>query len=246
MKLKVSQAAKLSGVSTKTLRYYDKIGLLRPKDVSESGYRLYGQAELARLREILLLRELDFPLKEIAALLDAPGGDRRETLRRQRKLLEEKRRHIDGVIALVDDMLKGEDTMDFTAFCTDGLEAAREEYAQEAKARWGSTKAYQESQSREKARSQEEEQAMRQEMDTLLDRFGALSDRDPADPEVQFLVGEWQGHISRWHYDCTKEILSGLGQMYAADPRFAANLDAHGSGTAQLMSRAIAIFCKDR
>lgn len=240
MKFKVHEAAQISGVSPKTLRYYDKIGLLRPEEISESGYRLYGRKELARLREILLLRELDFPLKEIAALLDVPGQDKQEALRRQKGLLEQKRRRLDDVIALVDDLLKGEDSMSFDALRTDGLEKARNQYAEEAKKRWGGTEEYHESLRRETARTEEDRQAMLAEMNALLDRFGALSGSDPAGPEAQALVKEWQAHISKWHYPCTGEILSGLGQMYAADPRFVENLDAHGPGTAELMSRAIA------
>lgn len=243
MKLKIQEAARLSGVSPKTLRHYDKIGLLRPGEVSESGYRLYGPKELARLREILLLRELGFPLKEIASLLDIPGRDRAEALRRQKELLEQKRRHLDGVIALVDDLLKGEDPMNFDAFRTDELERAKAQYAKEAKERWGGTEAYKENWHREKARGKEEEQAMLREMNCLLDRFGALAGQDPTGPEAQALVREWQDHISRWHYTCTKEILAGLGRMYAADPRFAKNLNAHGPGTAELMSQAIAVYC---
>lgn len=246
MKLKIQEAARLSGVSPKTLRYYDQIGLLRPQKHSESGYRLYGEEELDRLRDILLLRELDFPLKEIAALLDIPGRDKQKAFRRQKELLERKRRRLDGVIALVDDLLKGEKNMDFEVFRGDDLEKAKAQYAEEVKRRWGNTPAYEESQRREKARSKKDEKTMLAEMNGLFDRFGALAGRDPGDPEVQALVGEWQDHISRWHYHCTTEILSGLGQMYGADERFAASLNAHGPGTAELMSKAIAIFCEKR
>lgn len=245
MKLTVSQAAKLTGVSPKTLRYYDKIGLLRPAEVSSGGYRLYGQAELAKLREILLLRELGFPLKEIAALTTVPGRDKTRALRRQKELLRQKRRHIDGVIALVDKLLKGEEVMNFQAFHTEELDRAKALYAQEAKERWGNTEAYRESQNRERARTKEEEEAMLREMDSLLDRFAALADQEPESPQVQSLVEEWRAHITRWHYDCTKAILSGLGQAYAADNRFAANLDAHGPGTAQIMSRGIQVYCQE-
>lgn len=246
MKLKIQEAAKLTGLSPKALRHYDKIGLLHPEELSDAGYRLYGPKELSRLREILLLRELDFSLKEIAQLLDVPDRNRQEALRRQRELLVEKRRHLDGVITLVDNLLKGEKYMDFEAFHTEELDAAREKYAREAKERWGETEAYRESRRREKSRSKEDEQAMLWEMDGLLDRFAAMADRNPADPEVQALVKEWKNHISRWHYDCSREILAGLGQMYTGDPRFAENLNAHGPGTAELMSKAIAVFCKEK
>lgn len=243
MKLKVHEAARQTGVSAKTLRYYHKIGLLQPEEVSETGYRFYGQKELARLREILILRELGFPLKEIAVLLDVPEGDKVEAFRRQKELLEQKRRRLDDVIALVESMMKGEDPMNFEAFCKEDQEAARTAYAREVKERWGSTEAYKESQRREAGRTERERQAAQREMDSLLDRFAAMVKNDPAGPGAQALVKEWQACISKWYYDCTDEILAGLGQMYTADPRFAETIDSHGPGTAEFLSRAISLFC---
>ncbi len=244
MKLKIQEAARLTGVSAKTLRYYDQIGLLRPSELSPAGYRLYGQAELSRLREILLLRELDFPLKDIAALLDIPERDKQAAFLRQKELLKRKRRRLDGVIALVDTLLKGETAMNFEPFCSKEYEQAKAQYAQEVKERWGSTEAYKESQRREQARTEQQNEAALREMNALLDRFGALADASPEDPRVQALVGEWQACISKWYYPCTNEILAGLGQMYLGDSRFRENIDSHGPGAARLMSNAIEIYCK--
>ena len=94
----VTQVAKLTGVSVRTLHHYDALGLLKPAMVTESGYRLYDEEAIARLHSILLFRELEFPLKEIRAILDSDGFDRMEALRQQIRLLELKREHLDTLI----------------------------------------------------------------------------------------------------------------------------------------------------
>jgi len=243
MRLKIKEAAALSGVSEKTLRYYDRIGLLTPKETTEAGYRLYGEAELERLREILLLRELDFPLREIAFLLDAPGRDRRAALRRQKELLEQKRLRLTGIIALADRLCRGDETMDFTPFHTGGMDAAKEEYFLEARRRWGHTEAYRESRRRDALRTEADREEAKAEREALLRAFAALRGSDPAAPPAQELVRAWQAHITKWYYTCTPEILSGLGEMYTADPRFSGNMDVFGAGSAAFMTEAIRAYC---
>lgn len=243
MRLRIKEAAALSGVSAKTLRYYDRIGLLSPSETTEAGYRIYREAELERLREILLLRELDFPLREIAALLDAPGRDRRAALRRQKDLLEQKRLRLTGIIDLADRLCRGDETMDFTPFHADGLDAAKEAYALEAQRRWGHTGAYRESRRRDALRTEADREKAQAEMEALLRAFAALRGSDPAAPEARELVRAWQAHITKWYYTCTPEILSGLGEMYTADPRFAGNMDVFGDGSAAFMTEAIRAYC---
>lgn len=241
--MKISEAARLAGVSVRTLRYYDKIGLLSPREVTSAGYRLYGRAELERLQEILFFRELDFPLEEIKAILSDPGYDRQTALRCHRDLLEEQRRRLDKLIALVENILKGERTMAFDAFDRKDFEEKRQAYAQEAKARWGNTDAWAESQKKTGAYGKEDWDRVNREGEAILDRFAALGDLPPESPQAQELVRAWQEHITRNYYHCTKEILSGLGQMYLADDRFRENLDSHGPGTAERLAKAIEVYC---
>ncbi len=241
MKITIHEAAALAGVTPKTLRYYDKLGLLHPAEVTASGYRLYGDAELRRLQEILLLRELEFPLREIAALLDVP--DRTQALRRQRALLEQKCQRLEGIIALVDHLLKGDEKMHLETFRNDALVQAREAYAQEAKSRWGETAAYQESQRRDAARTADERLAIQSEYEHLLNQFASHIGENPACPAVQALIADWQAHITHWYYPCTSEMLASLGEMYTGDARFTKNIDAGHPGTAALMSAAIRIYC---
>lgn len=242
---KIHEIAALTGVSVRTLRYYDQIGLLPPTSVTRAGYRLYGDEALDTLRQILFFRELDFPLKEIAAIMTAPNYDRRGALSRHRELLLAQRRRLDGLIALVESTLQGETDMDFHAFDQTELEAARAEYAQEARARWGGTKAYAESLEKSAGRTGEQWRQIQAGAGELLAAFGAMAGSDPASPAAQALVGRWRDHLSAHFYTCTNEILAGLGALYVSDPRFTQSLNRYGAGTAAFVSAAIAHFCKD-
>ena len=145
MRLSISEMAKLTGVSIRTLHHYDHIGLLCPETAADSGYRWYGAADVERMQQILFYRELDFPLKDIRDILADPQYDKQEALRRQRQLLLLKRERLDGLLELLDANLKGERTMEFQGFDATELEKARRQYADEAKARWGHTDAWKES-----------------------------------------------------------------------------------------------------
>jgi DNA-binding transcriptional MerR regulator len=240
MRLQISEMAKLCGVSVRTLHYYDQIGLLRPETAVDSGYRWYGAAEVERMQQILFFRELDFSLKEITAILADPHYDRHQALRDQKELLTRKRDRLNDLLDLLDRELKGEHTMSFQEFDKDYIDR----YAAEVKERWGSTQAYQESQERTARYNKADFAAQNEAMTAIFERFGALRQKDPGDPEVQSLVVEWRQFITDHYYTCTKEILAGLGQMYIADERFRKTLDHHGAGTADFMSQAIAIYCK--
>lgn len=112
----VKEVAELTGISVRTLHYYDEIGLLKPTENSEAGYRLYDDKALEVLQRILFFREFDLPLKEIKAILQTPGFDERMILRQQRQMLEEKEKRIRRMIHSIDDILKGENAMDFKVF----------------------------------------------------------------------------------------------------------------------------------
>ena len=241
MRLSIGEMADLSGVSVRTLHYYDEIGLLRPEIVTGAGYRYYGAASAARMQQILFYRELEFSLKDIRVLLSDPRYDKREALRNQQHLLQLKRDRLNRLLGLLEANLKGEKTMEFRDFDSSELDMARESYAAEAKARWGETEAWQESQRRMKKLTPQEREAQTEEMNGVFRRFAALAGRDPASTEVQAVLDCWQAFITEHYYPCTDEILAGLGKLYTADERFQQNLDRFGPGTAQLMSEAIAV-----
>ena len=236
----VKEVSRLTGVSVRTLHHYDAIGLLHPAKVTEAGYRLYDEAALERLQSILLFRELEFPLKEIKQMLDAANFDPIAALEDQIRLLELRREQLDRLIRHARHIQStGVMTMDFNAYDEKKLDA----YAQEAKARWGHTDAWKESQARNKSADQE-----RSDADALMDifrRLGEYRNGDPAAAEAQALIAELKQFICDHYYNCTNQILLGLGQMYAAGDEMNDNIDrAGGSGTGDFARRAIEIFCK--
>ena len=244
MRYSIGSLSKLSGVSIRALHHYDKLGLLRPSEVAQSGYRYYDDAAIEKLWQILFFRELDFPLNEIAQILTSPAFDRDRALAEHRNLLMQKRERLDRLITLVSNAMKGETNMEFKPFDTSEIDSLRNQYAEEAKARWGETEAYRESAWRTAKYSAEDFARIQEQSNDLFREFAALVGASPSDERVQALVKRWQTLISESYYFCSDEILEGLGQMYVADERFTKNLDKFGAGTAQFMSDAIAVYCK--
>ena len=234
MKLSIGDAAQRLGVSVRTLRHYDEIGLVKPTQVGENGYRYYDREAMALLQQVLFYRELGMSLKEIGPLLQAPETQRRKALEAHRHLLELKKQQLEGLLQLVDDTLGGK-TMQKPKITQADIDTAKEQYAAEAKERWGHTDAWKQSQGKTPNAAK---------MDEIFQGFAALLGTDPADRAVQAQVKTWQQFITDNLYPCTDEILAGLGQMYVCDERFTANLDKYGEGTAKLMSDAIKIYCK--
>ena len=237
----VKQVSQVSGVSVRTLHHYDAIGLLKPTRVTEAGYRLYDDTALRRLQAILLFRELQFPLKEIRGILDTPGFDRQAALNDQIHLLELQREHIDRLLTDAREMQKnGGKIMSFSVFDKKQQEA----FAAEAKQRWGSTDAYRESQTKTAGKSEEQLRQDGSDLMAFFARLGGLKSGDPNGDGAQSVVAELQRFITEHYYNCTKQILSGLGQMYVADERFKANIDnAGGEGTAEFAAKAIEFYC---
>ena len=112
----VKEISQITGISVRTLHYYDEIGLFQPTGKSEAGYRLYDDKALETLQEILFFREFDIPLKEIKSIMENPALDRNEILKMQRKMLIAKKERMEHLIANIDDILKGENKMDFAIF----------------------------------------------------------------------------------------------------------------------------------
>lgn len=243
--MKINEVAKLTGVTIRTLHYYDEIGLLKPSQITEAGYRLYDENALSMLQQILFFKELDFPLNEIKEIMDNPEFDITEALQYHKELLIKKRERINKLIKLVEKTLKGESNMSFKEFDMTEIENAKNKYAKEVKERWGKTDAYIESEKKTSGYNKDQWQEVNEESNALLKAFADNIDKTPDSKEVQELVKEWQKFITVRFYKCTNEILQGLGQMYIGDERFKKNIDKNGVGTAEFMSEAIAIYCEN-
>ena len=241
MAFTVGELAKLTGITFRTLHHYDQIGLVQPSDRSDAGYRLYGQADVLRLQQVLLYRELGLPLDQIAGVLEV--GTSRAALAKHRETLVAKRTQLDAMLAALDTALaieegrqmKPEDVK--TMF--DGFDP--EKYADEARAKWGATDSYKESARRTKTYGKAEWDAIKSEADSIYRRFAELMQEGaaPSDARVRGVVEAHRAHIDRWFYPCSVEMQQGLAAMYVADPRFTENIDKYGSGLSQFIHAAV-------
>lgn len=231
----VKEISKLTGISVRTLHYYDEINLLKPTQITKAGYRLYDDTALEQLHSILLFRELKFPLKEIKAILNSPDFDTQAALKEQIKLLELQRNRLDEIIISAREILmKGTKTMHFSVFDKTEID----KYADEAKQKWGHTDAYKEF---EQKHSDTEDKAHK--MMQIFAEIGKIKHLPPNCAEAQTLIKKLQNFITNNYYTCTDEILKGLGQMYVSDERFKINIDkAGGIGTADFTVKAIELM----
>lgn len=245
MKMSVKEFAELTGVSVRTLHYYDEINLLKPAEIDENnGYRFYDRTALERMQEILFYRELDFPLKSICEILSSPDYDKQKALSEQKKLLILKKERLERIISAIDNAEESEAIM--KALNNNDYEAARKQYESEAKERWGKTEAYKEHTEKTKDYSKDKWQSVTDGLDSIFGEFAeCVKDGNAPDSEAaKALTEKLQKHITDNFYTCTNEILSGLGQMYVCDERFTQNIDKHGVGTAEFVNKAILEYCK--
>lgn len=238
----VNEVSRLTGVSIRTLQYYDKIGLLPPADYTEVGYRLYDDETLQKLQIILLFRELEFPLKDIRRIIESPVFDREKALEQQIHILELKKEHIENLIDLARGVKKSgvKDMTDFTAFDT----AKIDDYIAKAREYWGDTAAFKEFEEKNADRTSEENAGINTELMKIFAQFGGMKDMDPASPKVQKQVKKLQDYITDKFYKCTNTILSSLGHVYSAEGEMNRNIDkAGGKGTGEFVDKAIQIYC---
>lgn len=252
MEYTIAKLARLSGVTARTLRYYDQIGLLCPARVS-NGYRIYGQREVDTLQQILFYRELGVELKEIAAIVKDPEFDRGQALQEHLSALLEKRNQLDQLIGNVTrtiSAMKGETDMKdkekFEGFKKKMIDNNERTYGKEIRQKYGDA-AVDASNARIKGMSQEKiarAEQLRQRIDEGLAE--AFAQGDPAgDLAQQVCELHRQWLCIYWPEGMyTREAHAGLADMYVEDERFRANYDKIAPGCAQFLRDAIHIYCK--
>jgi len=239
----VGELARLAGVTVRTLHHYDRIGLVRPSERTSAGYRSYDGHDLDRLQQVLLYRELGFPLEEVATLVDDPDADPAAHLRRQHRLLRERLERTQAMVAAVEKEMEARQ-MGISLTPEERFEVfgdwLPEQYAEEAEQKWGDTAAWAQSQRRTAAMSKEDWLRVKAETDDVEGRFAAaLTAGVAADSgQAMDLAEEHRQQISRNFYDCSPELHAGLGRMYVEDPRFTAYYERIAPGLAQYLSTA--------
>ena len=242
--MNVGEVAALAGVTVRTLHHYDRIGLLSPSERTPAGYRRYTPSDLDRLHQVLVYRELGFPLEEIATLLDDPAADPLAHLRRQLALLRDRLDRTRAMVAAVEKEMEAH-TMGISLTPEERFEVFGEndpsQYDAEVEQRWGETDAYRESRRRTSSYTKEDWLRIKAEGADVERRFAeALRSGVAADSEQAMDVAEeHRQHISRWFYDCPPEMHAGLGRMYVEDERFTAHYEQIAPGLAQYVSTAV-------
>ncbi|PPA70756.1 MerR family transcriptional regulator [Jeotgalibacillus proteolyticus] len=242
MAYKVKEVANLVGISVRTLHHYDEIDLLKPDQISEAGYRLYSEEDLAVLQQILFFRELDFPLKKIKDIITNPDFDQEEALHLHRSMLLEKRSRLDQLLASIDKTIlhmKGEIRMSQKEKF-EGFDFSSNPYEQEARNRWGD-KAVDESNQKISNLTKGEQKNMKEEMNHLFIRMAAIRHLRADSSEAQALMDEWFTWLNKMG-TYSKEGFKGLGQLYVDDPRFTKNIDQFGEGLSLFLRDAMAFY----
>lgn len=250
MEYKINEIAKIAGVSVRTLHHYDSVGLLNPKSVTESGYRLYTEEEIEKLQQILFFKELGFSLSDIKEIVNRPDFDRKTALLSHKKILQEKRNRLDTIINTIDKTINSVEEKTkmakkemFKGFDMTDIEKHKEEYEKEAEEKYGKSDAYKESAKKTSKYSKGDWNNITDDMNNIFISIAEKMDRDPEDEEVQVLVDSWRNHISKNFYNCTPEIFRGLSLMYEYDERFKNNIDKFGEGLTVYICKAINIYC---
>lgn len=243
MEWSIQDLARAAGTTSRTLRHYGAVGLLEPSRVGRNGYRYYDEDCLVRLQRILLLRELGLGLPAIAEVLDGQR-DTAAALRSHLRLLEQERQRIGRQIESVKTTLRktegGEQLMAEEVF--DGFDHTQ--YEQEVTQRWG-REAYEKGDRWWRSLSDAEKKAFQQQQLDIAADYGRahLAGRSAESDEVQAITQrhfEWLSITT----NPTKEYVIGLGEMYVADPRFTANYDRHGTGTAAFVRDAMKVYAE--
>ncbi|EUJ44620.1 MerR family transcriptional regulator [Listeria riparia] len=249
MEYTVQKLAKLAGVSTRTLRYYDEIGILKPARINSSGYRIYGQNEVDRLQQILFYREMNVGLDKIKAILEQPDFDETEALKTHRAQLLDKRKQLDELIRNVEKSIAHSerritmtDQEKFEGFKQKMIDENEEKYGAEIREKYGDDK-INKSNAKLTGMSETEMEHVNRLAETILVELAmAFETGDPAGEKAQEVAALHKEWLSTYWDTYSKEAHAGLAQMYVDDERFTAYYDKDQPGLAAFLRDAIVIF----
>lgn len=238
------------GVSVRSLRHYDKVGLLIPEFINkQNGYRYYGDTNFSTIQQILFFKELDFSLGEIKGLINEELVSQYDALCIQRNLLELKQQRLGEMVKYIDELLisknsgaksmnkKLKQTMNNNKF-----ENKKAAYLEEAKQKWGETDSFKQSQQRLAQYSQAELTEINNKQASIYKQLAEHMPLGVKDPKVQKLIHKARMLINDHWYDCDEKRFAALGNMYETDPRFNASIDRYGTGLAAFINQAIGVY----
>lgn len=249
MEYTIQKLGSLAGVSTRTLRYYDEIGILKPARINSSGYRIYGKAEVDRLQQILFYRELGVSLEDIKAIVTDPGFDGTRALKQHREQLLDRRKQLDALIANVDHtiaMHEGRMNMSdqekFQGFKQKLVDDNEKKYGKEVREKYGEDTVNKSNQKVLNMTREEHDEVTRLANEVLDTLAAAFQTGDPAGELAQKTAELHKRWISFYWPEYTKEAHAGVAQMYVDDERFKAYYDEKQEGLAEFLRDAIHIY----
>ncbi len=249
MEYTVQKLARLAGITTRTLRYYDEIGLLKPARINSSGYRIYGQAEVDRLQQILFYRELGVDLETIKQIVTAPSFDRVKALKEHREQLLAKKKQLDLLITNVDKtiaMTEGRITMTdkekFEGFKQKMIDDNEKQYGEEIRKKYGDETVNKSNEKLLNMTPEEYEEVTHLANEVKATLAEAFKTGDPASDIAQKAADLHKRWLTYFWSEYSKEAHARLAQMYVDDERFKAYYDEKQPGTAQFLRDAIHIY----
>ncbi|WP_308636741.1 MerR family transcriptional regulator [Paenibacillus silvisoli] len=249
MEYTVQKLGRLAGISTRTLRYYDEVGLLKPARTNSSGYRIYGQAEVDRLQQILFYRELGVSLENIGAIMNDPSFDGHAALKQHREQLLDKRNQLDMLIANVEQTIasaEGGTTMSdkakFEGFKQRLIDENEQKYGKEIRGKYGDD-TVNKSNAKLKNMTQEQHERVTRLAEEIKETLAeAFKQGDPAGELAQKTADLHRQWLSFYWSEYSKEAHANLSQMYVDDERFTAYYDTDQPGSAEFLRDAIHIY----
>lgn len=253
MEYTVQKLGKIAGISTRTLRYYDEIGILKPTRINSSGYRLYGRKEVDRLQQILFFRELGVNLSDIGKILDSPCFDGLSTLREHRQKLLDRRNQLDLLIVNVEKTIKEKegrlnmtDREKFEGFKKNLIDENERKYGAEVREKYGD-KTVDESNRKMMNMTKEQYEEFTRLGEQVIEALReAVKTGDPASEPARKLADLHRQWLSFTWTQYSKEAHIGLAQMYVADERFKAYYDEKQPGGAEFLRDAILIYASEK
>lgn len=249
MEYTVQKLAQLAGVSTRTLRYYDEVGILKPARINSSGYRIYGTKEVDRLQQILFYRELGIGLDSIKEIVTAPSFDGAAALKEHHEKLLEKRQQLDALIenvektiALTEGRINMSDKEKFKGFKQKMVEENEKKYGKEIREKYGKDTVEKSNAKLMNMTQEQYDEVTKLAEDVNKTLAEALKTGDPAGEIAQKAADLHKKWLTYYWSEYSKEAHAGLAQMYVDDERFTAYYDKEQPGTAEFLRDAILIY----
>ncbi|MBD2867369.1 MerR family transcriptional regulator [Paenibacillus arenilitoris] len=224
--LTVNDIVQITGITGRTLHYYDRIHLFKPTHLTEKGYRLYDRSSLEKLQTILFLKELDFSLKEIADILKLTRQEQKQIVSKQRQTLLAKKQRLETIMAALEEYVSGNDISHLQIF--NSSLPLKEQYANEARFIYGETEAYKAFNETLEKLSPDEKEERFSSMEEIFKQIASCFDQDPSSDEVQRLIEEWKKNLMQF-MTCDAELLACIAHTYKFDARFKNYFNQYGN-----------------